>query len=779
MIDMPPIPEIEPIVEEKPLTKDEIALEKYELKYPPELRKVLCDATTQLEIQQKTIRQRNIMEWKQLDFYWQGLQNIFWSDAAKDWRPYEEGIGEDSGISANDIGRIINVYRSYGESIIASLSATLPGVRFAPDNADNPDDISTAKAYGKIANLISVHNDATTLLVKALFTLFNQSFVASYNYYQVAPEFGTVKVPKEIEEEILVTHEVCPTCGSNLDEAMDVEGFKLCEICRTPVIPMSESAVEKQLIKTYVDTPKGREIIEVYGPLNVQIPFYATDLKNSPYLILETEHHISLAKALFPHLKDKITPEDSYSSYERWARQPSEAFDTAALDLVTFRRVWLRPSGYYIIADDDLRRGLQESYPTGVYFLLLNDLFAEAYEENVDDHWTVSKSPTSLYLHAAPMGRSLKDVQDMTNDMYNLTLRTILYGIPMTFAESNAIDWDKFGESPSEPGMVYPAKVAPGQNLAGMFHTVKTASLSREVDSFGDRLSAAGQFVSGANAAIYGGELQGGSDTAKEYETRKNQALQRLSLPWKMINVWWKDTLLKASKEYARNLQVDESYAKKTGDSYINVWIRKAEMQGKVGEVEAESSDQFPVSEQDRRALILNLLTSPSPTISQFFGQVVAHPENIGLVSRLLGFGQLYIPGDDQRNKQLVESLNLMVSEPVPTGQIQMDELGQPILDQNGQPQPILMPSVPIEEIDDDTIHIEVTKAFMVSDPGQYLKETNPAGYQNLMLHLQMHQQRQAMIAQQQMQQQMELENGGSERGGNSGSGSGDGAGAK
>jgi len=772
MIDMPPVPT------EVPLTEDEIAFEEYESKYPPELRKALIDTTTQLEIQQKTIRQRNIMEWKQLDFYWQGLQNIFWSDAARDWRPYEEGISEESGISENDIGRIVNIYRAFGESIIAGLSGAVPGVRFSPDDADNPDDISTAKAYGKIANLISVHNNASTLLVKSLFTLFNQSFVAAYNYYQVSPEFGTVKTPKMVEEEILVSHQVCPTCGTNLDEAQGDDEVKLCEVCQSPVVPMVESATEKQLVKTYVDTPKGREIIEIYGPLNVQIPFYVTDLKNSPYLILETEHHISLAKALFPHLKDKITPEDSYSSYERWARQPSEAFDTQELDLVTFRRVWLRPWAYYMIQDDDLRAALQQSYPNGVYFLLLNDLFAEAYEENIDDHWTVSESPTSLYLHAAPVGRPLKDMQDMTNDMYNLTLRTILYGIPMTFAESNAIDWDKFGETPSEPGMVYPAKVGPGQNLAGMFHTVKTASLSREVDSFSDKITQGSQFVSGAFPSIFGGTLQGGSGTYKEYESSRNQALQRLSLIWKMVNVWWKDTIFKSCKEYARNLQTDQAYVKRTGESFINVWIRKAEMQGKVGDVEAESSDQFPVSEQNRRDLILGLLTNASPIISQFFGQVIAHPENIGMVSRLLGFGQLYIPGDDQRNKQLVENLRLMTSEPVPTGQIQMDEAGQPILDENGQPQQVMMTSIPIEEVDDDNIHIEITKAFMVSDPGQYLKETSPAGYQNLMLHLQMHQQRQAMIAQQQMQQQalMEQQNGGNERSGNSGSGDGTGA---
>jgi hypothetical protein len=749
-------------------TPDEIAYAKYEEEYPEELRKILTSLTESLEVQQKSIREVNIKEWKQLDFYWKTLQNIYWSDTDLDWRPYEGGIAlSDIDINENDIGKIVNVYKAYGESIIAALSTSLPGVRFSPDDADNPDDIATAKAYGKIANLIHLHNNSNTLFVRALFILFNQSFVALYNYHNTSPEYGTVKTPKNELVPTEVENLVCPNCATDLNEAPvqdhEFEGQSFqsseCPTCVSEVIPDREIETVHRLITTYEDCPKGREILEVYGPMNVQVPFYVQRLKDSPYLILETEHHISLAKALFPHLASKITTGGSaYSSYERWARQPSEAFGTQDVDLVTFRRVWLRPTSYYMIAQEDQREALQEKYPTGLYFLLLNDLFAEAYEENMDDHWTITESPTSMYIHDAPMGRVLRDVQDMTNDMANLTLRTILYGIPMTFADSNVIDWDKFSETPTEPGMVYPVKGMPGQNLDGMFHTVKTATLSKEVDSFTDRLSGIGQFVSGANAAIFGGALEGGSDTAKEYETRRNQALQRLSLPWKMLNTWWKDATFKSAKEFARNLLTDQAYPKRTGESYINVWIKKAEMQGKVGDVESESSDQFPISEVQRRSLILQLLESPAPAVQQFFSSVIANPENIGLVTRLLGFGELYIPGDDQRNKQLAETIQLMVAEPVPTGQIQMDETGIPVLDANGQPQQVLTSSIPVEDIDDHPIHAEVTKAFLVSDQGQYLKNVNPAGYQNLMLHYQEHEQVVQMQAQQQMQQQALME---------------------
>lgn len=734
----------------------EIKLLEYEQKYPEELRKALKDVTDDLDKEQKPIRELHIIEWKKHDYYWNNLQNIWWSVSAKDWRPYEEGIRGDDNLEDEDIGKVINIYRAYGESIIAALSSTIPGVRFAPDNADSPEDISTAKAYGKISDLIQVHNNASILIVKALFILFNQSFVACYNNSHTSPKFGMVKVPKidVVDEE--VTTNFCPNCGSELDEIETVdeggEVFNLasCLTCSQIVQPEAETSIVPRLIETYEENPKSREILSVYGPLNVKLPFYISDFRNTPYIILEVDHQISLALAMFPHLEDKIKPSSAADSFDRWARQPTEAAGNDESDLVTFRQVWLRPWAYYMVKDKELRKHLQKSYPDGVYYLLINDTFAEAVAENMDDHWTVTQNPTSQYIHAAPMGRSLVDIQDMTNDMYNLTLRTILYGIPMTFVEANALDWDKFGQSSTEPGYVYPAKVQPGQNLSGMFHTVKTATLSKEVDTFDQRLLGAGQFVSGANAAIYGGTLSGGSETAKEYEMRRNQALQRLSLTWKMLNIWWKDLTYKACKEYANNLVGDESYAKRNGDSYINVWIKRSELQGKVGEVEAESSDQFPVSENQKRSMMMEFIANPSPIMQA----ILAHPENIGLVARLVGFGELYIPGNDQRNKQLVENLMLMNSEPTPTGQPQMNEAGIPIL-VNGMPQEIFKSSVPVEEIDNHQIHAETGQAFMVSDAGQYLKATNPAGYQNVLLHWQEHSQ----ILQQQMIQQLAMEN--------------------
>jgi hypothetical protein len=120
--------------------------------------------------------------------------------------------------------------------------------------------------------------------------------------------------------------------------------------------------------------------------------------------------------------------------------------------------------------------------------------------------------------------------------------------------------------------------------------------------------------------------------------------------------------------------------------------------------------------------------------------EVMFSAENSQFVAEALGFPAIRIPGQAQRTKQFQEIKILLVTQPVPLG-----------LGQDGQPE--TYPSVDIEpDIDDDGDHIDVLKDYLV-EMGEYLKVTNPAGYENCMAHLRLHVQNQEM---QQMQEMMQ-----------------------
>ena len=88
---------------------------------------------------------------------------------------------------------MINVYGAHGKSIIAALGIKLPNVQFLPEDADVTEDINTAKAHGKIAEIIKRHNDAPMLFLKTLFLLYNQGVVAAYIYNRASKNMAVFK----------------------------------------------------------------------------------------------------------------------------------------------------------------------------------------------------------------------------------------------------------------------------------------------------------------------------------------------------------------------------------------------------------------------------------------------------------------------------------------------------------------------------------------------------------------------------------------------------------
>ena len=102
--------------------------------------------------------------------------------------------GEDSDQGYYD--KPVNVYRAYLESIIAALSVTVPPITCYPDDADNPLDVTTAKAGDKIAELIFKHNDAPLFWLHALFVFCTEGMTACYTYPNADEKYGTYKEKK-------------------------------------------------------------------------------------------------------------------------------------------------------------------------------------------------------------------------------------------------------------------------------------------------------------------------------------------------------------------------------------------------------------------------------------------------------------------------------------------------------------------------------------------------------------------------------------------------------
>jgi hypothetical protein len=706
--------------EEKPTEEEE---EKGVSGYPLEIEKALIDCYNFYRLEERGTRDVMIAFWKKLENYWQGIQRIFWDYSLNDWRRTPED-GEDEAISSlvdpTLYDKVINIYRAHGESIIAALSVKTPSVIFYPDDADVNEDVDTARAYQKIAQLITRHNGDTLLIMKALFILFNQGVVASYIYNRESSEYGTVRVPQYGDDITHITHTlICPICNEFIDE-FSTRGdeqvpvqLENCNSCGNQVEPIDNQTQEIiPQITGYSAEAKSRTIVDVFGPLYAHMPFYARKQDNIPYIHFNFEQHNAMLRDFYPDLIDKILIKGGGSkSWDRWSRSYNVNNFADSQDLSTVTLQWLRPWAFQCLGDIELAERLKKEFPDGVHCAIINgDIIAEARPENMDDHWEISVNPLSNFLHADPLGKPLAPVQEIQTEINDLKLETFEHSIPETFADPKVLDFKKYKEMDARPGQMVPAKAPQGKGLSEAFHTVKPATLSDEISKYDADMTSKGQFVTGAFPSIFGGANTTGSKTASEYSDSRAMALQRLSLTWKIVKAWWAKSIGKATTLYANSLVIDEKFVQKSKTSpsgFENIFIKLAELTGQIGRVEADTDEDIPINNEQIKDLFVQLFTLNNEQINE----ALMDPMNAPLLVRALGNPDFYIQGQGDRDKQQGEIGEILKGMPVEV---------DPLIDNHG-------------------IHIEVLKAWLVSSSGVALKKINIQGYQMLEMHLQEH----------------------------------------
>ena len=720
------------------------------MKVSEDIQRLLIECVEHFDKEDTSVRERQIRTWKRLKLFWEGFQKTWYSEVAHDWRiDTNESESEQSYYD-----KPVNVFRAYLESIIAALSVTVPPIKCFPDDADNTLDLSTARAGDKISQIIYRHNDVPLLWLHALFIYCTEGMVACYSYPKEDEEYGTYTQKKYEESEETQQSVKCPNCGFTLNETTNPDEFlpdeltqsnnssnkngenesnqngqELCPACgqmMTPSVQQETLTVTRLVGET--TSPKSRVCLEAYGGLYIKVANYAKTQKDTPYLGFSYETHYANAIERFNHLhskkdklfKNKIStstgPKDPYEQYGRLSNQYQGEYP---INNVTVRNFWLRPSAFNILDEDDARR-LKKLFPKGVKVVLVNDEFGEAQPESLDDHWTLTYNPLSDFIHHDPLGMLLVSIQEITNDLISLILQTIEHGIGQTFADPGVLNFPAYRNMEAVPGGIYEAIPKSGKGLNDAFYEARTATLSPEVMPFATNIQSLAQLVSGALPSLFGGALQG-SETASQYSMSRAQALQRLQNVWKIFTIWWKQIFGKAIPLFIKLVQDDERDVQRNQDgSFINVFIRKAELEGKIGKIELEANENLPLTWSQIKDVVEKLLQINSPEIMAVLGS----PENLPAIRDALGLVDFYVPGEDSVEKQYDEIKILLNSEPSPL------------------PDGSEGPSVEVDPVfDNNQIEFEIVRKWVTSEAGRQAKIDNPNGYRNVLLHGKMHQQ--------------------------------------
>jgi hypothetical protein len=772
---------------------------------PERLQAALRRLVHQYSFESESTRRQEVRRIKQAHQFWRGLQYLCWNERDQNWHlPFEQKLAD--GSSVDDLPRyefVTNIYQAFGLSLVSVLSQDVPRVRFFPASAQAEEDVAAAKAATEVAQLVERNNRIGNLIVEEAFSLWTDGKVGAYVRFVVdGQRFGFHPETEIAAREVKVGEDVyiCPDCGSETkpsavaNEAEDGaigsagergnrresahstqdDGASLssagdegvnrigeansavnCDLCGALLTEEDFVAAETVTVpaaQTRMRVANGQEVVTMVGGLELKTPPWANEMHEYPYLQWNMEVHQARLRAAYPHAAEKIGSPVATGGqeYERLARLgqsqggPLTEGGDSNINLITFQRTWLRPWAFFALDDKGLRDELLELFPDGAHIAFAGDVYCESRNENMDDHWRV--------LHALPgdgssgrpaLGDSLISVQERFNTLSNLQMETYEYGIPPIYADSEVLDFDALQSQTAEPGVHYPARAKPGQSLAAGFFQPEPAEVPPDLaEHAANLMGPVSQFLTGAFPALFGGAMSG-NDTASGYSMARDQAMGRIGLVWRRMKFFHADIMLLAVDCFRRNRPHDvEVTLLGAGAAFESKWIRLADLKGNLFSY-PETDEQYPTLWSQQRAVLLQLLANPDPQLQG----VLAHPENMALVKRLIGLEEFVIPDEESRTKQYREIAQLVAEVPLVHRQ-DVTPVVAPGLAADaaasgsgaGVDAEIILPSIlPDEFADNHAVELEICMRWFSSDAGQVAKIEAPLGYANVRAHALFH----------------------------------------
>jgi hypothetical protein len=778
----------------------------------PHLVNALRELVRQYREEGVVARRHEIRRIRQARLFWQGLHYAWWNPSDMNWHlPYEHRASDDRALEEMPRYQFVtNFYQGFGLSFVAVLSQDVPSVRFYPQSPQSLVDISAARAASDVARLIEQNNHIEHLLTSIGYFLWTDGKLGAYvRFVQDGQRFG------HHDEDILAAIEVplgedayvCPNCGKETpaspgdsdipceaqrseeslfaseDERRDfsspsapgnaVSSSKECPYCNAHLSAAHLRRAERVSVPRVIGTRRvanGQEEISIVGGLELNTPVWANEMHEYPYLQWQAEVHRAKLKGQYPHVADKLESapsggaEDVYARVSRLSVEqglPSIAPGDALANLITFDRTWLRPWAFYAVEDETTRAELLQMFPDGCFVAFAGDVYCEARNESMDDHWRV--------LHALPgdgqnrpsVGDSLVQVQERYNILSNMQAETYEYGIPPIYADPQVLDFDALANQVAEPAAHFPARARPGQPLAAGFFQPQPARVSPDMLQHQQELiGPVAQFLTGLFPAVFGGNMED-VKTASGYALARDQALGRLGLVWRRLKQFYADVMLLGVDVFRKNRPADVEYSLLGPDGVLDARaIRTAELKGNLL-AHPEADETFPRLKSQQRGVLQQLFGVNDPLVQR----ALTEPANIGYIKNVLGLSELVIPGEDSRTKQLREIQMLLASAPivVPSphpvmpsaamghlSSLEQNESGRSRRDSSSAAAPrnderesgatLTLPSVPVDILlDDHAVEFEECKRWANSEAGQAARMTNPAGFANVRAHAEAH----------------------------------------
>jgi hypothetical protein len=504
------------------------------------------------------------------------------------------------------------------------------------------------------------------------------------------------------------------------------------------VEPKVEVQQQMQPDGTIIDVPvevgvqqydNGDVELHGYTVLEVSTPYGKKSREELGYLILEYMDSKFRLLDAYPDQLDKYrtsdVPDDDLGASATAANEARESVSNPSgigqarkSNEWRFRQFWVRPWMLNAVTNPEAREVLTRQFPNGLYVAKVGDIPVAIDDRSMDDEWAIIKTGRGEKIQEDPICSDSVPIQRALNDLVNLAIETVLRAIAKTIVDQMLLDRKSIQRNEALPAELIFTTTAIGSDISKMIAQIPPARVSDQLVPLFNMLRALQQDITGIRPELSGGGAP--TQTYREAKMRKDQALSQLGPQAAEMSA--------GAKDLGRNLVFQRA---KYGSGTVKS-SRKTSfgIQTDVVEMAALAEDgwhcdtdgQWPMTAADTFDKLYGLLKEFSPEIAQQLS--LLDPMNLERnleVLQLPGYESTF---EDQKRKTLDDIKQLLTTGPIE------GMGGEP-------PQPSLAP----DPYDDHQFVADFLRKWLVSKEGQREKPKNPAGFENVVLFQQAHQQ--------------------------------------
>jgi hypothetical protein len=799
-------------------------------KLPEKLQRKLHDLLRKAQERDVFARRRELQRVQKNRFFELGFQHTWWDSDQGIYQVGQNGGGEQSDEDEDGplYQRDIMLYRAFMNSFRAVFCQNQAPVRFQAKDPKNGNDIASAQEANKHKRVVEKFNDPNALQDDVARFLWTDGSVLALSSFVRDARFGYEEEDDELAAEETAEAQAGQGTGqpgagdSLLGGTSDSGGLRgaaagnIAEAAPGAALLDSEPSLllgsdqtsdadqaGQELAGDSDRTPNGQEVIEVFGALERKVPLSTTSMSDWPYAIISKEYDISLEKARYPDIEDKIRPGSSAPGAEYRARlarvacsQGSswEGNSESTLEyMVTKDRAWFRPQFFTELGpkEDPDRKELERIYPDGCACVFIGEVYCESRNESMDKHLKPMVVVRSNGQNVPGLGQAAIDPGEAFDDMFNMSEEAFKGTIPAKFFRNGVLDLEALNEQQSGYGRYYesnPNAGSPETPFADNFFEETAVEPPQMMQAhMGDIQGTLLPFLTGQLAPLMGVSDEH-NETAKGISILRDQALGLMNLVWKPFCAFYGLVMTDAVRCGAENRPEDKPLSAQVGipgkegkEETIDVSIEDLKA-GNFGPVPVVDSN-FPESwtAKSNRFMQIFQEAAQNPLVLK----LMSHPDNQVQAKNLVGLEDMEFPDADAVEKQIEEIARLSKASPIPPSPEEVQAAVEQEMQQlQAAVQQGAAAGAPVPQVDPEALQTKLTQAatqkltkssvevdpicdnhqveaeeclrWINSPTGQKAKYSSDdqvkLGYQNVRLHLLEHQ---AVLKQQAQQAAM------------------------